>query len=221
MLLRSSITSTKKFFQKTVKNFKSLFSTGYQRLPKSPSHTPCSVSAMNAMDMNSNTSYHDMEKLYSDFSDQWEEEKEKEWRRINKKAAALPSPTQQENKVYNGSKKMQVGKTEEFAKKNNKRSLTLQSTKQKDSSFNSMGMKEHRYFMVRQKLRELEMLDMSNEDHLMDIEEVLHYYSLLTCPVYLDIVDRFFLEMYSELSGPVLWPDTPRSVNSRLKLRYQ
>ncbi|KAJ1419393.1 hypothetical protein SESBI_15144 [Sesbania bispinosa] len=237
MLLTSSISSTKKFFQKTLKNFKSFFSSsGYQRLPKSP-HNPFShsVAAPNViMDMkNSNTSYQDLDKLHADHfnNDQWESEQEKQRRRIKKKAA-LPSPTKQENEVYNGSyirlsnpspsekKNHQVEKREKCDNQNNKRSLTLQKGRQKDSSFVSIGMKEHRYCLVEQKLRELEMLDMSNVDYVLDIEEVLHYYSRLTCPAYLEIVEKFFMEIYSEFFGPS-WPSTPCSVNSRLRHRYQ
>ncbi|TKY44641.1 ATP-dependent RNA helicase DDX11 [Spatholobus suberectus] len=232
-MLLSSISSTKKFFQKTIKNFKSFFSPGYQRLPKaSPhSHFSYSVAASSAMDMTSNTSYQDMEKLYTDFSDQWESENEKARRGIKKKAAL---PSKKENEVYSGSyislssashaqkkNKVMEKKVEGDNNQNNKRSLTLQKGRQKESSFMSMCMKEHRYCMVEQKLRELEMLDMNNVEYILDIEEVLHYYSRLTCPAYLEIVDKFFLEMYSELFGPSVWHASPRSVNSRHKLRYQ
>ncbi|CAJ1951785.1 unnamed protein product [Sphenostylis stenocarpa] len=228
-MLLSSISSTKKFFQKTIKNFKSFFSPGYQRLPKASPH-----SVSSAMDMTSNTSYQDMEKLYTDFSDQWESETEKARRRIKKKAVSR-LPSKQESEVYSGSyislsnashaqKKNKVGKKEEDDgnNQNNKRILTLEKGRhQKESSFMSMCMKEHRYCMVEQKLRELEMLDMSNVEYILDIEEVLHYYSRLTCPAYLDIVDKFFLEMYSELFGPSMRHASPCSVNSRNKLRYQ
>ncbi|XP_027359355.1 uncharacterized protein LOC113868005 [Abrus precatorius] len=235
MLLRSSISSTKKFFQKTIKNFKSFFSPGYQRLPKASPYNPLSyyVAAPSAIDTNSNTSYQDMEKLYTDFNDQWESEKEKARRRIKKKDALLSSPAtkQENNEVYSGSyislsnaspaqKKNKVEKKEEFDNQNDQRKMTLEKGRQKDSSFISMGVKEHRYCMVEQKLRELEMLDMNNMEYVLDIEEVLHYYSQLTCPAYLEIVDKFFTEMYSELFGSV-WTATPRSVNSRQKLRYQ
>ncbi|KAK7380003.1 hypothetical protein VNO78_32327 [Psophocarpus tetragonolobus] len=234
-MLLSSISSTKKFFQKTIKNFKSFFSPGYQRLPKaSPhSHFSYSVAASSAMDITSNTSYQDTEKLYTDFSDQWESENEKARRRIKKKASsALPS--KQESEVYSGSyislsntshaqKKNKVEKKEEGVNNNqsNKRSLTMQKGRQKESSLMSLCMKENRYCKVEQKLRELEMLDMNNVEYILDIEEVLHYYSRLTCPAYLEIVDKFFFEMYSELFGPSMWPASPRSVNSRIKLRYQ
>ncbi|KAL8189677.1 hypothetical protein R6Q57_029243 [Mikania cordata] len=50
--------------------------------------------------------------------------------------------------------------------------------------------------LVTRKLKELEMMDQSNVDLVLDIEEVLHYHSRLTCPVYRDIVEKFFVELY-------------------------
>jgi len=176
-----------------------------------------------------------MEKLYTDFSDQWESETEKTRRRMKKKAvSALPS--KQESEVYSGSyislsnvshaqKKNKVEKKEEGGgdNQNKRRSLTLEKGRhqKESSSFMSIYMKEHRYCMVEQKLRELEMLDMNNVEYILDIEEVLHYYSRLTCPAYLEIVDKFFLEMYSELFGPSSMRHASPSSVSRNKLRYQ
>lgn len=77
--------------------------------------------------------------------------------------------------VYNGKKKYQ-----DFSRLNN-------------------GLREGRSYVVAQKLKELKMIDNSNEEHMLDVEEILHYYSRLTCPAYLDIVDKFFMEMHSEL----------------------
>lgn len=57
--------------------------------------------------------------------------------------------------------------------------------------------------LVERKLRELEMMDMGDVEYVLDIEEVLHYYSKLTCPAYLEIVDDFFMQMYSELFVPL------------------
>ncbi|CAL0322188.1 unnamed protein product [Lupinus luteus] len=212
MLLRS----TKKFFQKTLKNFKSFFSSGYyERLPKTPlhnNHFSYSVAATSVKKMdnnNNNTSHHELEKFYTE---QWDSENEKEAKIRNKnKAALLTSPRKQKNEVYNGSsfisfpnaqkKKDQVEKSEEFDNQNKKRSLTHQ----------------RRFCIVEEKLRELKMLDMSNVDHVLDIEEILHYYSRLTCPIYLEIVDRFFMQMCSEFFGPV-WYATPCNDNSMMKL---
>lgn len=54
---------------------------------------------------------------------------------------------------------------------------------------------------VAERLKELEKADNTNADHLLDIEEVFHYYSRLTSPVFLEIVDEFFLEMQAEFMG--------------------
>ncbi|OMO66742.1 Helicase-like, DEXD box c2 type [Corchorus olitorius] len=53
-----------------------------------------------------------------------------------------------------------------------------------------------------QKMKELEMMDVGDMEHVLDVEEALHYYSRLKSPVYLSIVDRFFTDMYSEFSVP-------------------
>ncbi|XP_071712248.1 uncharacterized protein [Rutidosis leptorrhynchoides] len=56
--------------------------------------------------------------------------------------------------------------------------------------------------VLEQKMRELEMMDMKDEEHVLDIEEVLHYYSLLKSPIYQDLVDKFFADTYSEFNLP-------------------
>lgn len=56
--------------------------------------------------------------------------------------------------------------------------------------------------VLAQKMKEMEMMDAGDVEHLLDIEEALHYYSRLTSPVYLDIVDKFFMDMHSEFSVP-------------------
>lgn len=56
--------------------------------------------------------------------------------------------------------------------------------------------------VMEQKMKELEMMDVKDEEHVLDIEEVLHYYSLLTSPIYQDLVDKFFTDMYSDFNLP-------------------
>lgn len=230
MLLRISISDTKEFFQKALQNFKSFFCPGYQKLPKTPPHNrfSFSVAAASVMELGTNHNYEELEKFYSDFTEKWDSEKEKASKR-NKKKAVLSS-TKQEKEVRNESsislnnaslaqEKNQMEKREECGYQNNKRSLTHQRGKQQDSSFNAMvDVREQRTSMVEKKLRDLEMLDMSDVDHVLDIEEVLHYYSRLTCPLYLEIVDKFFMEIYTEFFSSAR-PASPRSVNSKLKLR--
>lgn len=57
-------------------------------------------------------------------------------------------------------------------------------------------------YVLAQKMKELEMMDVNDVDHVLDIEEVLHLYSRLKSPVYLDIVNNFFMDMYSEFFLP-------------------
>ncbi|KAE8659517.1 RAD3-like DNA-binding helicase protein isoform 1 [Hibiscus syriacus] len=57
-------------------------------------------------------------------------------------------------------------------------------------------------YALAQKIKELEMMDVDDMEHVLDVEEALYYYSLLKSPVYLSIVDRFFMDMYSEFSHP-------------------
>ncbi|GJV13197.1 hypothetical protein Tco_1354738 [Tanacetum coccineum] len=52
---------------------------------------------------------------------------------------------------------------------------------------------------VTKKLKELESLDRDNVDHVYDIQEIVRCYSMLTCPVYREMVETFFMEMYSEV----------------------
>jgi hypothetical protein len=178
MLLRNSISSTKKFFRKTLQSFKSLFSGDYQRLPKTPPH-------------------------------------------------------KQENEVYSTGSFMEFSPAYPGKKKKNhgverreqnrgddqmmKSVVVPHERKRREDSSCSKGQNNRggkTNWLVVQKLRELEMLDMSNVDHLLDIEEILHYYSRLTCPAYLDIVDKFFMDMCAEFFGAgTLTP--ARSISSR------
>ncbi|KAI4387020.1 hypothetical protein MLD38_004887 [Melastoma candidum] len=53
---------------------------------------------------------------------------------------------------------------------------------------------------IAQKMKEMGFMDSADFDWILDLEEALHCYSLLTCPFYLDIVHRFFLEIYSDFT---------------------
>ncbi|KAJ8442436.1 hypothetical protein Cgig2_018713 [Carnegiea gigantea] len=63
--------------------------------------------------------------------------------------------------------------------------------------------RQKRVCLVAQKLKELEMMfDKGNVEYSLDVEEFLHYYSRLTCPVYLDIVDDFIRQIFADFFGP-------------------
>ncbi|KZV56101.1 hypothetical protein F511_06118 [Dorcoceras hygrometricum] len=91
--------------------------------------------------------------------------------------------------------------------KEEKKTITYSVVKQEESSFLAVHA-------LAQKMNDLELMDVNDdEDQVSDLEEVFHYYSLITCPVYLEIVDRFFMDMYSEYIVPHL----SKSVNSSMR----
>lgn len=230
MLLRNSISNTKKFFQKTLQSFKSFFSGGsYQRIPKTPPHNnPCSYSTV-GIDMNAQTSFNNkgLDKFYNDFNNQWDPDKEKAKKRNRKQMISSSSSSKQENNELHGNfmkfskvspvKNYQIQRREDYIYNHNKVKSIYEGKRssRQDESSKHNTRDQGRSYLVAQKLKELEMMDISNVDHVLDIEEVLHYYSRLTCPAYLDIVDKFFMDMYAEFFGP---PVTPRSVNSKPRL---
>ncbi|CAO2815388.1 unnamed protein product [Amaranthus hypochondriacus] len=53
-------------------------------------------------------------------------------------------------------------------------------------------------YILAQKMKNLEMIYVGDVDHTLDIEEALHYYSRITCPVYVEMVNKFFMDMYTD-----------------------
>ncbi|GMP59895.1 hypothetical protein CsSME_00022981 [Camellia sinensis var. sinensis] len=201
MMLRASISNTKKFFQKTLKSFKSFLSSDYQRLPKSPPFNPFPTQSNQELD-----------KFYIDFTDRWDSDndKAKAKKRKKKKEKEMNLPrANSEKEVFSGSltkiakSGSKKNREEEMVEEKDKNKRLVCEGKRKEEYLTSCsnGKKEVRTCLVAQKIKELEMVDKSNIEHVLDIEEVLHYYSRLTCPAYVDIVDKFFMDMYAELSS--------------------
>ncbi|XP_073121094.1 uncharacterized protein [Henckelia pumila] len=91
--------------------------------------------------------------------------------------------------------------------KEEKKTVTYSVVKQEEPGFLAVHA-------LARKLNDLELMDGNDdEDHASDLEEVFRYYSLITCPAYLEIVDRFFMDMYSEFIVPHL----SRSVNGSMR----
>ncbi|XP_028774040.1 uncharacterized protein LOC114731088 [Neltuma alba] len=183
MLLRNSISNTKKFFRRTLNNFKSFFSSGYHRLPKTSPHHHFPYSSPSPLIlMDTHQSNSELEKLNTH---QWDSsEKEKAERRS------------QEKEEYYHRSPVQKKKMKQIDKRDNERNMISHQKGRHEES-------PVRNLMVERRLRELEMLDMGNVEYVLDIEEVLHYYSRLTCPAYLEIVDNFFMQIYSEFFASV------------------
>ena len=96
MLLRNSISNTKKFFQKTLQSFKSFFSAAepYQKLSKTSPYNPYSFTTA-GVDVNPQTNYQDLEKFYTDFTDRWYSDNGKAKKRSKKKIIMSTSTREQ------------------------------------------------------------------------------------------------------------------------------
>lgn len=201
LLMRNSISTTKKFFQRTLGSLKSFFTGGsYQKLPKSPRRSPSA--AVEVININ-----------------QWDSASCTKKKIITSKSTKhesdpIRSTTTTTNQVEK-KKNDQANHRKVMIMKNNNNGKLEEYNNFKDRlRSNDEGIRKYKYCLVEEKLKELEMLDVSNVDHVLDIEEVLHYYSRLTCPAYLEIVDKFFMDMFAELCGS----STPaRRVNSSLR----
>ncbi|XP_022973644.1 uncharacterized protein LOC111472233 [Cucurbita maxima] len=170
MFLLPSISTTKKFFKKTICNFKSFFSNTYHRLPKAA--PPFTAGPEMAKDEVQNGSF----------------------TKSNGNNAVHFSKTidkTQMDRVEKNEQSIKIGATHQRKSQENRESRSKRSRRLYEYD-------ERRVCLVAKKIKELEKLDARNVDHSLDIEEILHYYSRLTCPTYLEIVDTFFMDMFAE-----------------------
>ncbi|WJZ94595.1 hypothetical protein VitviT2T_013436 [Vitis vinifera] len=199
MQLRESIQKTKRFFHITLQNLKAFLFRGYQKLPETPPCNPFSCSSCK------NQKKHQLDHIYADFSDQWESDQDRDKRRKMKGIMSSKELVKEEDNCSGNFVKLakQSPENNKHEKGGNEEIKNMGSSHQgrrvQPSSYlvaNGGG------FALLQKMKELEMMDAGDVDHVLDIEEVLHHYSRLTCPIYLDIVDSFFMEMYREFFLP-------------------
>lgn len=177
MLLRATISTTKKFFRKTLCNFKSFFSNSYHRLPKA------AFPAVSEMDKDSTFHF---------ISSQKEVQNGSFMKNNNPNDALHFSKTT--TTTIDEAQMERVDK--------NEGSIKIGAIHQRKTQENLEYCSwERRMCLVAKKMKELEKVDARNVDHAMDIEEVLHYYSRLTSPTFLEIVDKFFMDIFAEFSA--------------------
>lgn len=200
MFLRRSIQKTKNFFHKRMRNLKSLLVSGYHKLPTAPS--------FNAVPRKTQQ----LDNLYRDISEEWEPDHDDELMDIKKNNIMAKSATSEGNVSHRSSitshaEQSSVVKT---TSQEEKKTASWHEQRKRGCFFIESGSGKERGYILVEKMKELEMMDEYDMDHVLDVEEVLHHYSRLTCPVYLDIVDKFFTDMYSEF----LLPQPSASLNN-------
>ncbi|KAJ6348189.1 hypothetical protein OIU76_004627 [Salix suchowensis] len=193
MQLRESIHSTKKLFHNTIQNLKSIFFGGYQKLTKHSSFNPFSCGSGNVRNYQTG-------QYYEDFFNELECDLEKAMKRKSSSLMGSEEPVRDEDvsnetdrNLANSPQRKKQGEKEEM----NKKICRPKKAEEKISK----NMNESGYVLA-QKMKKLEMMDVSNVEHVLDVEEALHYYSRLKSPVYQDLVDEFFTDMYTEFSVP-------------------
>ncbi|KAL5975892.1 hypothetical protein ACLOJK_020220 [Asimina triloba] len=189
MLLGNSISKAKKLLNSTFQSFKNMLSGGYERLPKTP---PFSIPFC-ATDSNIRRSFRELDSFYEEFSGRWaaadQQSPAKKKKKKKDEATTPPPPTTKEDSE----------KFRKLASRRVKREVGGQKT---EADMASHILRVETCSIVARRLKELERMDVNNLEHVLDIEEVLHYYSRITCPLYVDIVNHFFMEMYAEFIIP-------------------
>lgn len=192
MFLKISISNTKKFLTRTIQNVKSFFNkTTYQRLPKTPPVIPFSCVCRHGLDKTLSQSYRELDKFYTDFTNLQMLDNRHDSKKTgndNTSSTSIKSSTH-----------ASVACSEDCDQKNKRIVSQIIGEKTVSSTCKSVVTREERRCLVARKLKDLESMDLSNVENAMDIEEVLHYYTHLTSPVYLEIFDQFFVNIYSDL----------------------
>ncbi|GER44170.1 GroES-like zinc-binding dehydrogenase family protein [Striga asiatica] len=197
VIIKETLSKTKKLFHKTFKNLKkSLIFVKYQEQPTNPSPNP----TLQVVDST----------LCRSYSEKWDSIEVKA--KIKNKEVRINSANAQTKKnehitttrsiSFASCRGLECSKEEKNVRKNSAK-------KTKESSFRGVDL-------LARKMKDLEMMNMSDMDHVLDVEEVLHYYSRLNCPTYVEIVDKFFTEMHSDFHAP---PPQPSRSGSMRKLR--
>lgn len=204
MLLKETIDKSKNLFHKTLQNLKSSFFGGYQKLSKSLSFNPFYCGCGKLKNCKA-------DQYYTDFYDEWESHLDKISKRASNATVASKDVMKEENACIESivfPKQSPVKTKQDAGLKEKKKIGSSHLGKAKES--NAQNMVNSGGFALAKKMKELEMVDAGDVEQVLDIEEALHYYSRLKSPVYVDIVDKFFTDMYTESSIP----PAPASINN-------
>jgi hypothetical protein len=198
LLIRETIQKTNNCFYKTLQNLKAFFYGKYQKLPKPPSFNPFSCGSRGSR------KDYQRDQFYIKFCDEWEASLDKAKESYNiSSLMASKEQRKEEDHACSGSfikfaKQSPVKGRQEGVVEEKKNKESPQIGKEESCSKNTNG-EGH---VLAEKIKDLEMMETDDVEHVLDVEEALHYYSRLTSPLYLDIVDKFFMEMYTEFSVP-------------------
>lgn len=172
----------------------------YQRLPKTPPHVPLSCIGRLGLGKTLSQSYRELDKFYTDFANLQSIDNPHDSKKTgNKNTSSTYMKGFGHASVAFSEDYDQVEEcTRDVQKKKRIVSQTI-GEETLSNTCKSVVTREERRCLVARKLKELEGMELSNVENAMDIEEALHYYSHLTSPVYMEIFDQFFVNIYADL----------------------
>ncbi|GMH03679.1 hypothetical protein Nepgr_005518 [Nepenthes gracilis] len=192
MLLKKSIGKTKDFFQKSLKELKSFLLDVYQNLPQPV--------VLNSLSRDHHLKNNQLDDIRTKLSCQQEPNHQDDTEIAKKSTMSLKSS----NSNCGSGRSVKISDEKTVKEKQDTRK---NEARRGDGSFKSGNGGSN---VLAQKMQELKMMDMGDVNHSLDVEEALHYYSRLTSPVYQGIVDKFFVDMYTDY----LLPQSSISLNS-------
>lgn len=211
MFLKSSLSNSRKFLTRTKQSVKSFFNEAtYQRLPKTPPLMPFSCICRCGLDKTLSQSYRELDKFYTDFTnlqiiDNWHDSMKTG--NENASSASIKGVNQIPSSTK-GSRHASIACREDYdqvekcLKEDNKKKRIVSEKFGEETLSNtckSVVLREERRCLVARKLKQLEGMNFSDVENALDIEEVLHYYPHLNSPVYIEIFDKFFMNIYADL----------------------
>lgn len=214
MKLMESIQNTKSFFHKTVDNLKSFFFVGYQKLPKPPLPDPFSCTG-------GCRKRHQKVRFFDDIFNDWEVGLEEAKTGMKNNDMILKEQVREEDE---NSENLMKFEDKSLAKNKSSKNGGKEEEKKKNKKVGRSELRKGNGgsygYGLAEKMKELEMMDVGDLEHVLDVEEALHYYARLKSPEYLSIVDNFFMDMYSEFSVPHHHASASRINSTTSKQRF-
>lgn len=174
----------KQLHRRTLESIRNFLFGGYQKLPKASAFLP-TCREPKVHESLRQEEYHNQDLHYVTM-----EEEAKEVESNGEKEAVLGSFLNFGN-IRNGNLVHQDGEEKKTKKK---KSVVFVVPEEKRNVEQELKFCE-RAEALEKKLKEI-VEEGCEEADLMDIHEFMHYYKLLTCPFYIEMVDRFFIDMF-------------------------
>ncbi|XP_026411348.1 uncharacterized protein LOC113306650 [Papaver somniferum] len=186
LLTNTLLENTKKFFTKTFRTFKSFVSSSggrkqYQKLPKNS--TTCTTIQGDEDDNHAKGTHHRSKSLVIDDKENY--------------SSSIIKTAPNDQEIVLSSAPANIATTSSSQGVNKRRVLQGEDENGYERFSKDKKLEIKQKMIKKLGLADKEMIVMRNDhkEYVMDVQEMLHYYSHITCPSYLDILDKFLMEL--------------------------